>query len=217
MQQTHRRPTRRIRIRPLHAFIFGFAVAVILCGLITAAGGASDATDTKDTLYIAAAQGNYDSGNYKEPEITNLLYTESKETTWQEAAQPEIEMLAKLLWGEADVVKSTTQKAAVIWCVLNRVDAENEYGCPDTIAEVITFPGQFSGWDEDHPATEEYKKLAEDIIGRWLAEKNGAKNVGRVLPVDYLWFTGDGKVNTFTNEWRGGDVWDWSLPSPYEN
>ena len=33
----------------------------------------------------------------------------------------------------------------------------------------------------------------------------------------YLWFTGDGKRNHFQNEYKGGEVWDWSLPSPYES
>ena len=40
--------------------------------------------------------------------------------------------------------------------------------------------------------------------------------LGRVLPREYLFFTGDGKHNHFRTEWDGGQVWDWSLQSPYE-
>ena len=34
----------------------------------------------------------------------------------------EVEALAKLIYGEAGIVPSTTEQAAVVWCVLNRVD-----------------------------------------------------------------------------------------------
>ncbi len=47
--------------------------------------------------------------------------------------------------------------------------------------------------------------------------KDGEADVGRVLPSDYLWFTGDGKRNHFRNAYRGGQIWDWSLPTPYES
>lgn len=33
----------------------------------------------------------------------------------------EVEALAKLIYGEAGIVPSTTEQAAVVWCVLNRV------------------------------------------------------------------------------------------------
>ena len=54
------------------------------------------------------------------------------------------------------------------------------------------------------------------MIERWLNEKDGETEVGRVLPREYLFFTGDGKHNHFRTEWDGGQVWDWSLQSPYE-
>ena len=46
---------------------------------------------------------------------------------------------------------------------------------------------------------------------------HGQVEVGRVLPADYLWFSGDSKRNHFRNAYKGGTVWDWSLPSPYED
>ena len=62
----------------------------------------------------------------------------------------------------------------------------------------------------------ELEELALDVIERWLDEKDGETEVGRVLPREYLFFTGDGKHNHFRTEWDGGQVWDWSLQSPYE-
>lgn len=47
--------------------------------------------------------------------------------------EAEVEMLARLIWGEARGIPSDMHKAAVVWCALNRVDAE---GWPDTVAEV---------------------------------------------------------------------------------
>ena len=38
--------------------------------------------------------------------------------------EAEVEMLARLIWGEARGIPSDMHKAAVVWCVLNRVDAE---------------------------------------------------------------------------------------------
>ena len=58
--------------------------------------------------------------------------------------------------------------------------------------------------------------LVEDVLARWMAEKECVGSVGRVLPKEYLYFTGDGVHNYFTTEWQGGQTWDWSLESPYE-
>ena len=52
----------------------------------------------------------------------------------------EVEALAKLIYGEAGIVPSTTEQAAVVWCVLNRVDDPR---FPDTVLEVIEAPYQF--------------------------------------------------------------------------
>lgn len=90
------------------------------------------------------------------------------------------------------------------------------YACGGDIEYVLTFPGQFVGYDEDNPVTTECKKIAADVLARWAAEKAGIEDVGRVLPKEYTYFTGDGERNYFTDEWKGGNTWDWSLPSPYE-
>lgn len=143
-----------------------------------------------------------------EPTVTQPV----EETPSQPWSEEEITVLAKMLWGEARGVPSDTEKAACIWCVLNRVD--QEYG---SIVEVVTAPYQFVGYDIDNPIDDEIKTLCEDVLTRWFSEKKGEVDVGRVLPSDYLWFSGDGERNHFRNAYRGGDRWDWSLISPYES
>lgn len=134
-------------------------------------------------------------------------------TTPQWTAE-EVTVLAKMLWGEAGGVASDTEKAAVIWCALNHVDAGYGNG---SIVAAVTIPGHFVGYSEDNPVDESLKALCEDVLSRYFAEKQGQINVGRVLPQDYLYFSGDGYRNHFRNEYRGGSEWDWSLPSPYES
>lgn len=126
--------------------------------------------------------------------------------------EEDVVMLARLIWGEARGVSSDEQKAAVVWCVLNRVDS-GKY--PDTIAGVVTQKSQFCGYSESFPATDEFMEIAEDVLVRWYQEKAGIEDVGRVLPSEYLFFTGDGVRNYFSVEWRSSEYYDWSLPSPY--
>lgn len=121
---------------------------------------------------------------------------------------PEAEALAKLVYGEA-IGCSTTEQAAVVWCVLNRVDAG--YGDLMTVAT----SGLFVGYRPENPVEPAVLDLCADVMQRWSDEKTLGESAGRVLPVDYLWFHGDGMHNYFRNAYRGGDTWDWSLPSPY--
>ena len=76
--------------------------------------------------------------------------------------------LAKLIYGEAGIVPSTTEQAAVVWCVLNRVDDPR---FPDTVLEVIEAPYQFSGYDPEYPVKEEFALLAADVLARYRAEQ----------------------------------------------
>ena len=129
--------------------------------------------------------------------------------------EEDILYIAKTVWGEARGC-SKTEQAAVVWCILNRVDSELRY-MPDTIIGVITQKSQFVGYKASYPVTDEIKSLVIDVLTRWEREKSGEKNVGRVLPLNYLYFTGDGKTNTFRTGHRSGEVWHWTLSSPYED
>lgn len=145
------------------------------------------------------------------PVIAPTVISEPVERLWK-PSETDVRYIAQTIYGEAGVVKSRMRRAAVAWCILNRVDAA---GFPDTIGEVVTAKYQFSGYDPGHPVTDDLEDLAIDVLRRWRSEKQGATNVGRVLPSDYVFFIGDGRQNYFTNEWQGEDYWDWSLPNPY--
>lgn len=141
----------------------------------------------------------------KSEEVTEPVY---------EINRTEVEMLARLAWGEARGC-TTTEQAAVMWCVLNRVDSNN----PDfenTIAKVITQKHQFY-YSKDFPLEDKLVLLAEDVLCRWYKEKDTGEIDGRVLPQGYCWFLGDGYHNNFRNAYNSGTTWDWSLPSPYED
>lgn len=142
--------------------------------------------------------------------VTEPEEAERDMSTWSAAA----EHIAKTIYGEA-MVCSTTERAAVAWCILNRADDAQDTTPAGVIAVVIK-PYQFHGYAADNPLLPELKELALDVIERWLDEKDGKTDTGRVLPREYLFFSGDGKHNHFRTEWEGGQVWDWSLQSPYE-
>lgn len=123
----------------------------------------------------------------------------------------ETEMIAKVLYREARGIPDKAQVAAVGWCILNRVDSPNY---SNSIIEVITAPAQFA-WYEDTYVEPELLWLAEDIVYRWLLEKEGVKDSGRTLPQDYFFFEGDGQYNYFRQYYDSTEIWDWSLSSPY--
>lgn len=128
-------------------------------------------------------------------------------------SEDDLELLAQTIYAEADICRTKKEKAAVVWCILNRLDA----GYGGSIREVVTAPHQFA-WSEDRPVVPEYIELAEDVLERWASEKEGRKDVGRVLPAGYLFFEGDGWVNHYDTSFpvdMGGDVWGWTLPDPY--
>lgn len=129
--------------------------------------------------------------------------------------------LAQMAWGECrgveeistsgGIVSGTYQKAAAMWCALNRYDT----GAGESIADVVAAPRQFHGYDPEHPISEELLALAYDVLDRWEAEKAGAADVGRTLPAEYLFFVGDGENNYFSVEYRSGDYYTWELPDVY--
>jgi hypothetical protein len=125
-------------------------------------------------------------------------------------------MIAKTMYGEGRGIASITEQACVAWTILNRVDAG--YG---SIFAIITSPNQFC-YSEEFPTVDDYDRdlvnLALDVIERWEKEHDGEINVGRVLPSEYLWFGGEKGHNWFRDDYRKFDnIWDYSLPSPYES
>ncbi len=132
-------------------------------------------------------------------------------------SEREIVMIAKGAYGEARGIESLTEQAAVIWTYFNRADA---WGM--SVSDVILQPGQFC-YDESFPTVDDFGRdlteLAQDVADRWECEHNGEDSVGRVLPASYLWFGGDGERNYFRDAFAFSEaqIWNWSLPSPYES
>lgn len=205
--ETMRRKTRR-RVRRRAAPPFAIlSLAVVLAAFVFAAGRQAEAPQDQATFSAVSA-----GQEGKPPPSPTPSSTES--TTSYIPDEAEVEMLARLIWGEARGVPSDMEKAAVVWCVLNRVDAEE---WPDSVAEVIGQRGQFSGYSPDYPATQKHKEIAADVLARWEREKEEGSDVGRVLPPEFVFFTGDGERNTFRTEYKGGVYWDWSLENPYSS
>lgn len=120
--------------------------------------------------------------------------------------------IAKLLYAECGSVKSKTEQACVAWALLNRVDMTGS-----SIHYIIRRPKQYAFY-QTTKVDKTLLSLAYDVLERWNKEKNGDKSIGRVLPKDYIYFSGDGKHNYFRNKYKGNyTVWDYSLQSPYNN
>ncbi len=147
---------------------------------------------------------------------TTPAETETPETQEAEPQAPaldpyEVELIGRTIWGEAMGVKSKAERAAVAWCILNRVDAWGQ-----SVKRVVTAPDQFQGYRYWGECPQEHIDLAADVMTRWLAEKAGAEDVGRTLPADHLYFMGFGGRNHFTTEFLGTNYWGWSMADPYK-
>ena len=174
-----------------------------------------------------------------EPIQTELITTETEtetveETTLEIIAKEydldiiDIAYLARTIAGEGGT--GNMERAAVAWCVLNRVDSKR---FANSIYAVVTSPNQFHLsyyiYDSDI-------RLAADVLERWYREKDGETDVGRVLPSDYYYFRGfkwkDKATElgmsrpTKSHNWFftlseyhkdkfERNYWDWSLPNPY--
>lgn len=150
--------------------------------------------------------------NYSDTILVSVTEDQKRQIEQQVSTyEEEIIIMAKITWREARGIKDVSQKAAVMWCILNRYDS-GLYG--DTITEVATAPAQFA-WKYDTIVDNELYLLAKDVVTRWLLEKNGYENVGRVLPKEYCFFWGDGNYNYFRTTNNTLLYWNWDLESPY--
>lgn len=142
--------------------------------------------------------------------IEVVRYATEKEE--QQHDRETVEAIAKTVWGEARGC-STTEQAAVVWCILNRADSPE---FPDDPLAVVQQHGQFNGYSPSFPVEPEIAALVEDVMDRWDLERCAVGGVGRVLPADYLYFEGNGLHNHFRKDYiSSGEAWDWSLVSPY--
>lgn len=191
------------------SLIVGLSAAVLLSGLACRAVEPVTATAKPD----APSAPSVTSDPIAEPILETVEVVPQYDISINEA---EAIALAKMAWGEARGC-SDTEIAATMWCVLNRVDSRG-YAMGGDVLHVVTFPYQFLGYRAHNPVDERIYDIAVDVLTRWQMEKQGApaEEVGRVLPQEYMWFYGDGKANHFKDAYKDANIWDWSLPSPYE-
>ena len=124
----------------------------------------------------------------------------------------EVDILCRCVWGEYRG-EDTDQVAAVVWCILNRVDDPR---FDNDIKSVVTAPYQFSGYSPANPIDPRIQRIVLDVLARWSIETQCVGSVGRVLPSEYVYFHGNGKVNLYRSEYWSREYWDWSWGSPYE-
>lgn len=131
-----------------------------------------------------------------------------------EPTEEEIEMMAQVLHHKARGVESEMERAAVVWCILNRVESPLY---EDTVKDVLEHENQFSAYDPELEVRSTIRYLVMDVVERWQKEMRGRENAGRVLPKEYLYFYGDGEHNYFMPRPNSLDEWDWSLDNPYDD
>lgn len=123
---------------------------------------------------------------------------ESVLNTAMEAIPDELVAEAALLaWGEYSG-SDYAQRTAPIWCACNRADA---WGLP---LEDVMHSDAFHGLLTEREVPEEWYDLACETLARWELEKAGYIDVGRTLPSEYLYFSGNGVVNVYRTEYIGG-------------
>ena len=121
-------------------------------------------------------------------------------SSWEPAAE-DVEAIARTLYGECRGAETVSEQEAVAWVILNRLDA----GYADTVLGVVSAPGQFAGYSPEHPLWPELVEIAERVLRMHHREQLG-ESVERVLPREYLWFSGDGVRNYFRCEYDGERV-----------
>lgn len=170
--------------------------------------------------------------------ITEPVETESQESAWDRAfaqAKASVNMadakiLALSIQGEAALARTTAEKAAVAWVILNAIECEEYgFGTIRSVSDVVKNPAAIQGYTtlkkRGVQPEAEYLELAVDVLARYAMEKAGWEWVGRVIPSTYHWWMGDGyRINYFCDSYHYGSLatakahaWDWSWASPYED
>lgn len=126
-------------------------------------------------------------------------------------------MMAKVMYCEAKGISSKRELSMIAWTILNRFD---NGGFGSTIPAIITAINQFA-YSRNAPTVNQcgidLLALAEDVLLRWQAEREGEVNVGRTLPRNYCFYWGDGHHNYFRTSDRGkGYLWFEGYGDPYQ-
>ena len=110
----------------------------------------------------------------------------------------DIEMLAKMVWGEARGC-SPEEWRLVVWTVLQRVDADR-WG--NTIEEVVTARRQFVGYRTENPICPDIHAVVIAELSDWIQGAEPPTHEIYAPTVPYYYFDGDGRNNWFREVWR---------------
>ena len=200
----------RYRAEGRRAAAFAFAAAMTVSVALPAFAAGGQAKPWEKSAADQEAKADYSSVIFVPLEEIPLTFADDDQT------ERDAEALAKMLWGEARGVRSTTEKAACVWVVLNRVDDPR---WPSDVTEVLSQKYQFGGYSSDNPVDDGLYALAIDVLARHEAEKNGDTNAGRVIPADYFFWCGDSRAehNWFWQEFETRDYYQWTMETPYED
>lgn len=128
--------------------------------------------------------------------IAMLAFLVAPPDEW-EPDPAEVTALAQTLYGECRGC-SELQQRAVCWCVFNRVE---DGRFPDTVIGVLSAPLQFHGYSQGNPVWDSLYDVAYSCLVDWHNGEN------RVLPPEYLYFHGNGRINVFDTAYNGGERW----------
>lgn len=113
----------------------------------------------------------------------------------------EAEFISKVIYGMARN-HSESDKRAVVWCILNRVE---HYAHPNTVEEVCEQPKQWMSYSKDNPVLDDIYELALNELKIWYS--GGHRPLGN----EYIYLTWSSKEillrdkfeeNRNTNYWR---------------
>ncbi len=122
------------------------------------------------------------------------------ETTETPLTNSDVTLLAKMVWGEARGCAPEEQRL-VVWTVLQRVDAGGAFAQYDTIEAAVTAPGQFVGYNENHPVDPDIYNLCLEVLSDWQSGAEPPTHEIYAPTVPYYFFDGDGRHNWFREEW----------------
>lgn len=165
-------------------------------------------------LMIVASFAGY--AKAAEPQIVyiDILPTPTPRPVWKPVDEdiPEyalnssdVKRIAKLLWSSP--LRSYSEKVKLVWVVLNRVDCGHPFA--DTIKGVVN-DKEFTFYDRHARVSDKNRKIVEEVMTLWLAEKDGY-GIGKRPPKDakYIRFCGDGNRKVALLEEPSGKAIDW--------
>lgn len=209
-------------------FVIGFFVMLVIA---TNAYGIEMPWTEKQTKAHTIAQMARDMGLPEE----NPIIREAGRIWWEEHQKSELElaeamakdeflqnhytdavMMANVMYCEAKGIADKRELSMIAWTILNRLDA-GTFG--NSIPAIITSPRQFA-YSKNAPTVNQcgvdLLALSQDVLLRWMDERNGKTDVGRTLPRGYCYYYGDGKHNYFRTSDRGkGSLWFEGYGDPY--